>query len=205
MDEKKKPFKAKESIAARVAAALQKNKKLEIGVYALIVALIVLLYFSTIMPAKKDARTANAEQDAAISTSVEQETETRLAGVLSNIKGAGHVEVMITYETGPELVTAMSVDTNSNRSTTSDDGHESTTEHETESRKPATVSGGGGSQPIVLTEIQPAVRGVIVVAEGAGDIMVRLNLQRAVQTVLNVPVQSIEVFEMQSGLATQIE
>ena len=45
-------------------------------------------------------------------------------------------------------------------------------------------------------EKMPQVRGVIVVAEGAGDISVRMKLQSAVQAVLGVEASGIEVLEM---------
>ena len=112
---------------------------------------------------------------------------------------------MITYETGPEIVTAMNTDTNTNRSETVENDKESKTEQQTESKKPATVSGNGGSEPIVITEKQPAVRGVIVVAEGADNISVRMDLQRAVQTVLNVSAANIEVFALGGSAAASNE
>lgn len=40
------------------------------------------------------------------------------------------------------------------------------------------------------------VRGVIVVAQGAADISVRLKLQAAVQAVLGVEADKVEVLEM---------
>ncbi|MDO4572184.1 MAG: stage III sporulation protein AG, partial [Clostridia bacterium] len=119
-----------------------------------------------------------------------------LAGVLSCIRGAGRVEVMVTYETGTELVTAMTTSTNYNASESSEGERSSTSSQTTESTQPATVSGEGGDEPIVLMEKQPVVRGVIVVAEGAADIRVRLDLQRAVQAVLDIPLSKIEVFEL---------
>ena len=65
-------------------------------------------------------------------------------------------------------------------------------ENRTESSRPATVQ----DEALVLTEKAPAVRGVIVIAEGAADIGVKLKLQSAVQTVLGVEIDQIEVFEM---------
>ena len=183
-----------------VANKLKANKKLELAVYIGLGLLVVALYLSTLLP--KDTTKTSADKDAAAtSQTVEtaQEVETRLESVLSHISGAGRVEVMITYESGPELVTAMNTDTNTNRSQSAGDGKQSSTEQKTESQKPATVNGGNGTEPIVITEKQPAVRGVIVVAEGAGNIAVKLSLQRAVQTVLDVPAASIEVFEMEAG------
>lgn len=194
MEEKKR---GKKSLIARLADKLKANKKLEYAVYAIIALLIVALYLSSLLGDSKSEQAAQQQSGQSTSAMGERDVEKRLEEVLSNIRGAGRVEVMITYETGPELVTAMSTDTNTNRSESVGDGKQSNTEQETQSQKPATVSGSGGSSPIIITEKQPSVRGVIVIAEGASDLMVRTNLQRAVQTVLDVPVGSIEVFERQ--------
>ena len=56
-----------------------------------------------------------------------------------------------------------------------------------------------GQSPIVLMEREPVVRGVIVVAEGAADLGVRMNLQRAVRAVTGASLDAIEVFEMSYG------
>ncbi len=188
----KKKSKAPSGLIVKIAEKLKSDKRLEFIVYAGLALLILALYLSTLLP-KQPTQTQNSgTQNAEETLRSEQELENRLETVLSSIRGAGHVEVMITYESGPELVTAMNTDINSNRSESLD----GSTEQQTESQKPATVSGNGGTEPIVLTEKQPSVRGVIVVAEGAGNIAVRLDLQRAVQTVLDVPVANIEVFEL---------
>ncbi len=182
---------------AKLAKRLKSDKRLELIVYGGLVLLILVLYLSTLLPkevkGKAAAEEANIPEYASLS---EQEVERRLEHVLSSIRGAGTVRVMITYESGPELITAMSTDTNSNISENVEAGRQSTTEQQTESKRPATVTDNGGTTPIVITEKQPNVRGVIVVAEGAADIAVRLNLQRAVQTVLGIPAASIEVFEL---------
>ncbi|HWR23036.1 MAG TPA: hypothetical protein VN366_06095 [Feifaniaceae bacterium] len=198
MDNKRKP-KAETGIIARVAAVLKANKKLELAVYIGLALLIVLLYVSTLFPKNEKPASAEPAQDAQYASQTELEVEKRLETVLSSIRGAGRVEVMITYESGPEIVTAMNTDTNTNRSESVDREKESTVEQKTESQKPATVSGSNGTEPIVITEKQPAVRGVIVVAEGADNVAVRMDLQRAVQTVLNVPASSIEVFALEGG------
>lgn len=189
---------ANKGFLAKLARRLKSDKKLELAVYGGLVLLILVLYLSTLLPKEEKNKTIpdslNTPEHLALS---EQDVERRLEKVLSSIRGAGTVRVMITYESGPELVTAMSTDTNSNIAENVEAGRQSTTEQQTESKRPATVTGSGGTTPIVLTEKQPNVRGVIVVAEGAADIAVRLNLQRAVQTVLSIPASSIEVFELE--------
>ncbi len=205
MDNKRKP-KAENGIMARIAARLKTDKKLEMAVYIGLALLIVLLYVSTLIPKNENKPSpSDSAANTQYSSQTELEVEDRLEAVLSSIRGAGRVEVMITYETGPEIVTAMNTDTNTNRSETVENDKESKTEQQTESKKPATVSGNGGSEPIVITEKQPAVRGVIVVAEGADNISVRMDLQRAVQTVLNVPAANIEVFALGGSAAASNE
>ena len=200
MDAKKKSKAAEAGILGRIAAKLKADKKLEMAVYVGLALLIVVLYLSTLFPKESKQAALQPEAKSNVYTSqTELEVEQRLENVLSSIRGAGRVEVMITYETGPEIVTAMNTETNTNRSETVDNGKESKVEQQTESKKPATVSGGGGTEPIVITEKQPSVRGVIVVAEGADNIKVRMDLQRAVQTVLDVPAANIEVFALGSA------
>ena len=59
-----------------------------------------------------------------------------------------------------------------------------------------TVYQNGENEAVVLMERQPTVRGVIVVAQGAADISVRMKLQSAVQAVLGVEASRVEVLEM---------
>ena len=119
--------------------------------------------------------------------------------MLSSIRGAGKVKVMITYDTSSRLVPAMSTDVQSGTTENRGTGSESITQTRTESSRPATVSTSGGAETIVLTEIEPTIRGVIVIAEGAADVSVRLKLQNAVITVLGITAERIDVFEMKSN------
>ena len=179
---------------------MKANKKIEIAVYAALILTGVLIYVSTLGGGNKDE--ASAADDAQVAPCVltqERETEERLKAALSCIRGAGKVEVMIVFDTGKEIVPALSTSTQSGLSETSGGSSQTITENRTESSLPATVSQSGGNQPIVLTEKQPTVRGVIVIAEGAADISVRINLQNAVKTVLGVELSCIEVFEMKSS------
>lgn len=181
----------------RCVAAIRANKKLELCLYGGAILVVALLYIADLSPKETNAK-AGLEKTAALEQ-VQADLETRLKSVLSSIRGAGQVEVLITYESGSELVTAMSTNVNSNRSETSDGEKTSTTTQTTEVSEPATVNGNGGNEPIILVEKEPVVRGVIVVAEGAADIRVKLDLQRAVTAVLDIPLSKIEVFELSAA------
>lgn len=132
----------------------------------------------------------------AVSTLEEVGLEERLGEAMSKMRGAGQVRVLITYETGEEKVTA-TVSTTDESISGSGEGTSSSQKRET--LQPATLTTGEGQQAIVLYEKEPRIRGVLVVAEGAGDPSVRLNLQRAVMAVTGVSLDRIEVFEMGYG------
>ncbi len=184
-------------LLGKLTERMKKDKRFELCVYGALVLLGVLIYVATTGPQSVDTKPA-VQEDADTMYSSERETEERLKNVLSCIRGAGEVEVMITYDTGTQIVPAMSTDTQTCVTQSSSSGSESLTENRTESSRPATISQSGGNEAIVLTEKQPVVRGVIVIAEGAADISVRMNLQNAVRTVLGVDLSCIEVFEMKT-------
>lgn len=188
------------SLPKRLIGMLRANPKLEIALYAGIAVLVLLVYVAGSAGKRREAQ-AGGDVTVISEGAGEQEVEARLAEVLGTIRGAGKVEVMITYETGPELIPAMSVDSDSNEAETLDGEKTSTTRKITERSEPATLTGSGGNSTIILVEKKPVARGVIVVAEGAADVAVRLDLQRAVKAVLNIPLSNIEIFEMSADAA----
>ncbi|MBQ2770938.1 MAG: hypothetical protein IJF41_06835 [Clostridia bacterium] len=183
------------SVLGRAVAFLKRNPKTELLIYGVIVFTVLGVYFAGLL-SQKDAETA--EKTVTVSSNLDREidVENRLKSVLSCIRGAGRVEVMITYASSGEIVTAMSTSRNSNTATSQDGSRASEELQEILTEEPATVEDGSGVSPIVLMEKQPVIRGVIVVAEGAADIAVRLDLERAVHAVLDVPVNNVEVFEL---------
>ena len=44
-------------------------------------------------------------------------------------------------------------------------------------------------------EIMPPVKGVVVIAEGAGNVRVKLDLLKAVQALLSVSSSQVEIFK----------
>lgn len=104
-----------------------------------------------------------------------RQTEKRLAAVLSQIEGAGEVEVFLTVRSEGALVVATEI-----------------TEHADGSVTTSPVLSGG--EPIVLEECLPAVTGVLIVAEGADDLSVRFNLLEAAASVLDINQSLIKVY-----------
>lgn len=158
-----------------------------LAVYGVILVLLVGVYLLYSQEKPEASPVAVVTEEAGL--------EERLGEALSQMRGAGQVRVLITYETGEELVTATVSTTDESIS----GGEGSTSSQKRETVQPATVTTEAGQQAIVLYEKEPQIRGVLVVAEGAGDPSVRLNLQRAVMAVTGVSLDRIEVFEMGYG------
>ena len=165
------------------------RSKLELIIGIILIAAMVLLYISTFAP-----KTTSVEETPVASTYNYLGEEQRLTAVLSRIEGAGEVQVMITYSGGNELVPAYNSDSSiqSTDETNQSSGIIRSTRNESESRQPVTWQDG----TVLISEKRPDVIGVIIVAQGAENVVVRMALQRAAQTALNVPLNKVEVFEM---------
>lgn len=184
----------------KILARWKNDRRALYALYGVLLLAALAFYFAGTdrLGCAQKTRATNAVEPVGVAQK-RDELEQRLIAVLSQIRGAGRVDVLVTYETAGEIVTAMSSRTEEDvRDAVS--GKESTTSRSTSSvTEPATVKSDGGQTPIVLVEREPVVRGVIVVAEGAADLTVRLNLQRAVQAATGVLPSQIEVFEMTYG------
>lgn len=156
-----------QTVAGKIRAKLNSGKLLEIiAVIALIAAvvLIVLMNFSG------ENKTVNASgEDYAASL------ETRLASVLSQMRGAGNVYVFITIDSEGEKVIATESTVNADGSVT----------------ETPVLSGG---EVIVLEEKNPEITGVLIVAEGADDLNVRFNLLEATASVLDIDQSIVKVY-----------
>lgn len=178
-----------EGFAGKVKNLIAKAKtikNIEIIVGVVIICIIALIY-STVTSGGSTKK-SNSNAKTAISTDITSEMEGKLAAILSEIEGAGQVKVMITYKTTPEIVTANTKNIHSNTSS----GVTTVTETVT----PIVVTNNGKSELIIVKQLMPEIKGVIIVSEGASNIKVRLSLLRAAQAVLGVDANAIEIFAM---------
>jgi stage III sporulation protein AG len=167
--------------------------KPEILIAIAIIVCIGLIFIST-ENKNKNADKTNPES-IRISEEKLETLEKKIAENLSNIKGAGKVRVMVTYNTGGEIVPVFGTD---REVSTIKDGGDSNrvSEQLNEQSSPVILNNNGEGSPMIYKEIEPEIRGVIVIAEGAKDVGVQLKLRQAVTTVLNISADKVDVFEM---------
>lgn len=116
-----------------------------------------------------------------------------LEEILEHIDGISNVRVFITFYSSIEGIYARTYE-ESKRNTLEQDREGGTREIVDSSRREEQVllrDGGGGEKALLLKEKMPEVKGVIVVAKGAENSYLRLEVVRAVQSVLKLPVHRI--------------
>jgi len=124
----------------------------------------------------------------------EEQLEEKLASILSKVKGAGEVEVMITLESSSELV--LQVDERKTEDILREEDGEGGVKDSTQSEYTReTVLIGTADGPYVIKEINPQVSGVLILARGAGSAAVKNEICEAVEALFNLPIHKIKVLE----------
>lgn len=104
---------------------------------------------------------------------VEEALERRITTLLSHVEGVGDCYVMVTLEQGVQQVYA--------------------SEKSSGSESVLTVSTDSGPVGLLITEIQPIIKGVVVVCDGGGDSEVRERVTAAVATAFNLSTRRVYV------------
>lgn len=164
------------------------------NLYILLFVGIFILIASNIFTPTKDKNSKESESFVQV-YSIENE-EKRLENILSKVYGAGKTEVMITYDTGVEKVIVQDSKISESNSTDVEGTGGESKENDTVEEKQTVMNGSGNSQtPFISKEINPRVRGVLVLAEGAGNTKTNYDLTNAVAAVLDVPYYRIQVLK----------
>ena len=179
-------------------AALRKMKKEQIVVWLLLLALVIVIFW----PAGSGKETASGETEVPEQTaqeiqSKEEAMEQALADTLAQVDGVGAVRVALTLEsTNRKIVEKDVPDSQSSETRTSGD---ETSENSSFSQEESTVyerDGSGAETPYVISEEYPAVRGVLIVAEGGDNPVVVQEIQEAVMALFGVDAHKIKVMKM---------
>ncbi|KWX81617.1 stage III sporulation protein AG [Paenibacillus riograndensis] len=125
---------------------------------------------------------------------IEQALEDRTKEILEKIVGVGTVDIMVTVDSTEEIVVQRNMNDSQQQSEETDasGGKRHTTQY-TRDGEIVTYSQSGDETPIITKRIKPQVRGVLVVAKGAENKIVRGLIEEAVEKGLNVPDYRISV------------
>lgn len=125
-----------------------------------------------------------------------RQTEERLTTIVGSIEGAGKCRVLVTLENGVEYVYATEQRVNSDRQEDTDDNSKRLTERDDSERSVIVVETNGGRQGLLVTELQPTVRGVVVVCEGGDREDVRVRVTEAVTVAMDLSAKRVCVTKL---------
>lgn len=156
-----------------------KHKEL---IIAAVVGLILCAgYFAFFKSPAADKTQQNSSEEYSSSEEYTQSLENKLKNVISKISGVGEANVIITLESGFTYEYATDTETK----TITSGGTETTLTTQTV----ILVNG----QPVVVKQIYPVVKGVVIVAKGAENFAVKMKIISACETVLKTPSEKITV------------
>lgn len=145
---------------------------------------IILLTLSELMPQKSDAKqNEKTENVTDIRDSYEENIEKRLTSIVSSIDGAGRTEVMVTLASGDENVYAV-------KEKSSDGSKE---------REYIVIDSDKNESGLLLKVIEPEIRGVAIVCEGADSAKIRQEIISSVSAVLGISTNRISIAKIKSA------
>lgn len=117
----------------------------------------------------------------------------RLEKMLSQIAGAGAVDVVVKLEGSARVEYAANSNTGRRVTEEKESGtvQRVTTENDDNDQLVVVRGENGFEAPVVEREVAPRVQGILVVAEGASDPYIKARLFRAVQVALGVEPQKV--------------
>ncbi|MGN0519487.1 MAG: hypothetical protein ACI4LB_01990 [Candidatus Fimenecus sp.] len=136
-------------------------------------------------PSKQDAQAQTAEVSASDYCDT---TEEKLEKIISQVEGAGRVQVMMTLESSDEKVYA--ADEKTDTKTGADTQQKSTDE------KYVLIDNGTGDDGILLKTNAPKVKGVIIVCDGGDNPTVANQITDAVSAALGIGANRVSVLKM---------
>ncbi len=172
------------------------NKKFVNNLFIILLISIIALIGASIFTDKKEKTlvpTNNLIQNVVHEDDYNIYLENKLADILERLDGVGEVNVMITFEDSIESIPASNT-TKTIENTKEVDAEGGTREVNREDTNIQMVSSSNNDKIVVLKEVNPTVKGVIVVAHGAEDGEVKERLYEAVKTVLGVSGNKVQVY-----------
>ncbi len=171
-------------------------KKLKLGkknTVLIIVAVLIMLgvLFSEFFA--EDSSELVSEQDNAVySVQYVEKTEKQLEALLEEINGAGEVRVMITLENCYENIYAKGYKQKQ-------DNSDNSQQYESQEEYIIVKNGSNNEECLLIKVLQPTVKGVAVVAQGAGNAQVKAAITQTVCALFDISTAKVSVEKMNNN------
>ncbi|MGL4737714.1 MAG: stage III sporulation protein AG [Cellulosilyticaceae bacterium] len=139
----------------------------------------------------KQVVTVNSQKE---ELTYEELLEKRLEAILGQMEGAGKVDVMVTTNASKEKVLASEVVHNTSDVQEVDGGGGTRATKKSDEQNKIVMQ--NGNTPYVIKETRPTIEGVLVLAEGGDDALVKESIIKAVKSLVSIGENKISVFKM---------
>lgn len=188
MDEKEKSSK---SVIERLKSWIKGGKGLQTIVIVGILG-IALIGVSSFLPKNTAARSDTSSSTTKTTEQYKEEIEQELKDLVGSIQGAGQCRVMVTLENGVEYVYASEEKINTDKQ----QENSKLSQSDESEKKYIVVDTSDGRKGLLVTEIQPTVKGVVVVCQGGDQPQVQQRVINAITAALNISSKRICVTKL---------
>lgn len=185
-----------ESIFSGLIAFTKKPIFAKVIVFVGVVGIGLILLSGFIPKSPKNDDTIKVQNNNSTSlTEYENQLEQNLAEIICNISGAGSTKVFLTMESSAEQIFASdnSIAQNNSNNTKSSSDTQSQKDITSENKYITVELSDGTQQTVLVKEIQPKVRGVLVVCAGGDNNVVKEKVIDAVTKALDISSSKVSV------------
>ena len=171
---------------------IKKLKKEQLLIGALVGILLLVIAIPVPGTKKNDKK---EDESVGLEIPQKQTTEEQLKHILQKISGVGQVEVLITYEDHGRVV--VEKDESVSEELVQEADANGGTRTTTTSRNDMETVYDGKESPYVVQEFSPVVKGILVVAEGGGNVSVKKQILETIQALFGLDVHKISIMKME--------
>ena len=167
------------------------------GVLLFVIALPVTSSKNRQSPQQKSEPVKNMEDSRDENEAYVSDLEKRLETLIGAMEGVGNAKVMITLDSTEEIVIEKERSLSRDNTTETDNAGGKRVIERLDSKEQTVYR--AGESPFVIKTKYPRIRGVVVVASGAGSGNVSKNITDMVEALLEVDAHRVKVVKMSSG------
>lgn len=170
-----------------------KKEQLLIGILFGILLLVIMIPVSEETTEENEMQ--QQETEIKCNTDEKERMELQLKETLQKISGVGAVEVMITYRDYGKIIVEKdeSISEEEIKENDSNGGERTTVTNREENQTVYSA----GEEPYVIQELLPSVEGVLVVAEGGGNVLIKTQIQMTIEALFGLDTHKISIMKME--------
>lgn len=184
----------RESILTKLREYTKNTKFVTVIVAIGLIGIVLILLSDLVKPKTSEEKQSDTQIKYVSLDEYENRLEQGLAEIISSINGAGKTRVLLTMESTVEQVYATNKNLSQDNRTNVDNSNSSSDKDIQAETTYITVELSDGTEETVLVkEIQPKVRGVLVVCAGGDDSIVKGKIIDAVTKALDISSSKVSV------------